>query len=152
MPVFGAPFSGLASDRKLPVDGQCGVPSGAVAVSANVTVVGASGRGDLRMFPTGTPVPTASVINFNAGSTRASNAILPMVGNPVGSLTVQCDIPSGTTNMLLDVNGYFQYAETTLIWPGELAPHREEPQVGESTRGDRIAPETPPNWGAGRGV
>jgi uncharacterized repeat protein (TIGR03803 family) len=55
-----------------------------------------------------TPTPTVSSINFNAGQTRANNAILPMVGNPVGSITVQCDIPSGTTNILLDVNGYFQ--------------------------------------------
>ena len=52
-----------------------------------------------------TPVPA---INFNAAQTRAGDAIPAMVGNPVGSLTVQCDIPSGTTNMLLDLNGYFQ--------------------------------------------
>jgi uncharacterized repeat protein (TIGR03803 family) len=107
--TYGGPaLQGSGAQRSFPVDGQCGIPAGAVAVSANVTVVGASGRGDLRMFSTGTPTPTASSINFNAEQTRANNAILPMVGNPVGSITVQCDIPSGTTNMLLDINGYFQ--------------------------------------------
>jgi uncharacterized repeat protein (TIGR03803 family) len=107
--TYGGPaLQGSGAQRSFAVDGQCGVPAGAVAVSANVTVVGPSGGGDLRMFPAGTPAPTASVINFNTGSTRASNAIVPMVGNPVGSLTVQCDISGGSTNVLLDVNGYFQ--------------------------------------------
>jgi large repetitive protein len=107
--TYGGPaLQGSGAQRSFLIDGQCGVPAGAVAVSANVTVVGASGRSDLRMFSTGTPTPTASTINFNPGQTRASNAILSMVGTPVGSITVQCDIPSGTTNMLLDVNGYFR--------------------------------------------
>jgi uncharacterized repeat protein (TIGR03803 family) len=107
--TYGGPaLQGSGAQRSFPLDGQCGVPSGAVAISANVTVVGATGGADLRIFSTGTPTPTVSSINFNAGQTRANNAILPMVGTPIGSITVQCDIPNGTTNMLLDVNGYFQ--------------------------------------------
>jgi uncharacterized repeat protein (TIGR03803 family) len=107
--TYGGPeLQGGGAQRSFPVDGQCGVPGAAVAISANVTVVGATGGADLRIFSSGTPTPTVSSINFNAGQTRANNAILPMVGNPVGSITVQCDIPSGTTNMLLDINGYFQ--------------------------------------------
>jgi photosystem II stability/assembly factor-like uncharacterized protein len=106
--TYGGPaLQGNGAQRSFPIDGQCGVPSGAAAISANVTVVGPSSRADLRIFPTGTPTPTVSSINFNAGRTRANNAILSMVGTPVGSITVQCDIPNGTTNMLLDINGYF---------------------------------------------
>jgi uncharacterized repeat protein (TIGR03803 family) len=106
--AYGGPaLQGSGAQRSFLIDGQCGIPSGAVAASANVTVVGATGGADLRIFPSGTPTPTVSSINFNAGQTRANNAILPMVGNPLGSITVRCDIPSGTTNMLLDINGYF---------------------------------------------
>jgi uncharacterized repeat protein (TIGR03803 family) len=106
--TYGGPaLQGNGAQRSFLVDGQCGVPGGAVASSVNVTVVGATGGADLRIFPSGTPTPTVSSINFNAGQTRANNAILPMVGNPVGSITVQCDIPGGTTHMLLDINGYF---------------------------------------------
>jgi hypothetical protein len=90
------------------LNGQCGIPSDAAAVSANITVAGATGPGDLRLFPTGTPTPTASAINFHAAITRANNAIAPLIGTPIGSLTVQCDINGGTTNLILDVNGYFR--------------------------------------------
>ena len=93
--------------RDFPIAGQCGIPAGAYAVSANVTAVNSSARGDFRLFPTGTPAPNTSVINFNAGRTRAANAIFALVGNPLGSLTVQCD-EIGTASFLLDVNGYFQ--------------------------------------------
>jgi hypothetical protein len=105
---YGGPALQGGTTRDFAIDGQCGVPGSAVAISANVTVVGATGGADLRIFPSGTPTPTVSSINFNAGQVRANNAILPMVGNPVGSLTVQCDMPTGSTHMLLDVNGYFQ--------------------------------------------
>lgn len=106
--TWGGPaLQGGGATRSFPVDAQCGVPNGAIAIAGNVTVVGPTGRGDLRIFPMGIPAPTISSINFNSGRTRANNVIVAMNGNPIGSITVQCDM-TGTTNMLFDINGYFQ--------------------------------------------
>ena len=54
-------------------------------------------------------MPSSSVINFNAGGTRANNIIVPLFGTPIGSMTIRCDMPSGSTNFLFDANGYFEF-------------------------------------------
>jgi hypothetical protein len=107
--TYGGPaLQGGGAQRSFPINGQCGVPSGAIAVSVNITVAGPTGRGDLRLFPAGTPTPAASSINFSAGRNRANNAIVALTSAPLGGLTVQCDISGGTTNFIFDVNGYFR--------------------------------------------
>jgi hypothetical protein len=108
--TWGGPALSGGATRDFPVDTRCGIPPDATAVSANLTAVIPTGPGDLRIFPTGTPVPSASVINFGPGRTRANNTIVPLTGNPLGSMTVQCDIAGGSTNFLFDVNGYFKYS------------------------------------------
>lgn len=56
------------------------------------------------------PVPSSSVINFSAGQTRANDAIVALMGSPIGSMTIQTDITGGgTTHFLFDVNGYFKF-------------------------------------------
>jgi hypothetical protein len=78
-------------------------------VAVNVTVVGETDTGNLRIYPAGSPLPTASTINFAVGKVRANNAIIPLgVG---GQITVRCDMAvasTGQTHFLLDVTGYFQ--------------------------------------------
>jgi PGAP1-like protein/WD40-like Beta Propeller Repeat len=107
--TYGGPaLQGGGAQRSFPINGQCGVPADAIAVSTNITVVGPTGPGDLRLFPTGTPTPSASAINFSTGRNRANNAIVPLTSTPLGGLTVQCDINGGTTNFIFDVNGYFR--------------------------------------------
>ncbi len=86
------------------VSGACGVPAGAKAVSINVTVTQPTGPGNLRLFPAGGAVPTASAINYTAGQTRANNAIIGL--SAAGELTAHCQ-SSGSTHLILDVNGYF---------------------------------------------
>jgi hypothetical protein len=106
--TYGGPaFQNGQSPRAFPVNGQCGIPATALAVSANVTAVNPGSRGDFRIFSTGIPVPPVSSINYNTSRTRANNAIISMTGSPTGSITVQCDMGAGSTNMLLDVGGYF---------------------------------------------
>src|SRR5438093_7746637 len=46
--------------RTFPVQGICGVPVGAKAVTVNLTVVGPNGPGFLTMFPTGITRPVVS--------------------------------------------------------------------------------------------
>jgi hypothetical protein len=108
--TYGGPALQGGTTRDFPLDGQCGIPADAYAVSANVTAVIPSGRGDVRAYSTGTPVPSSSIINFNAGRTRANNVLVALTGSPLGSMTIQTDILAGSTHFLFDVNGYFRFA------------------------------------------
>jgi len=105
---FGdAPALSAGSGRTFFVTGgACGVPSSANSLSVNVTVTESTAGGDLKVFAGGTPPPTATVINYGAGQTRANNAIVTL--GPGGSIQVQCDQPSGTVQFIVDVNGYFE--------------------------------------------
>jgi hypothetical protein len=105
----GGPTAGAAlacgGDRDFTIAGTCNVPSGAKAVSLNVTVTQPSAQGNVRFFAAGAPAPLVSSLNYVAGQNRANNAIAPLgVG---GALSVRCG-PSGTTHLIVDVNGYFQ--------------------------------------------
>jgi glucose/arabinose dehydrogenase len=93
--------------RTFAVMGRCGVPSGAVAVAANVTVTGSTAAGSVRLGPAGT-TPSLDTVAFRAGQTRANNAALGLFGTPAGSITVTTTIPSGTVQVIVDVTGYWQ--------------------------------------------
>lgn len=104
--AYGSPSLGANTDRTFVIQGQCGVPITAQAVSLNVAVTLGSLGGDLRIFPGGTGLPLVSAINYNAGRARSNNAVIALGG--AGDLTVRVDQPSGTAELILDVNGYFQ--------------------------------------------
>jgi hypothetical protein len=93
--------------------GQCGVPPGARAVSANVTVTGAAGSGHLAFLPgdvyVGAAVgpPQVSSVSFVAGQTRANNAMLRLATSGSGTVAV-LNASSGAVHLVVDVNGYFQ--------------------------------------------
>jgi hypothetical protein len=106
--TFGGPsLQGGGAQRVFPIAGQCGIPTDAKAVALNFTVVGPTAAGDLRLFPTGIGTPNIAAIDFRAGAVRANNAVLSLAGNPAGSLTAESDL-NGTTDFLIDVNGYFK--------------------------------------------
>jgi len=92
--------------RTFILTGSCGIPSTAQSVSINVAATNETAGGDLRLFAGGTPAPSTSVLNYNAGKTRANNAIVTLGAG--GTITIKCDQPSGTADVVLDVNGYFQ--------------------------------------------
>ena len=104
-PLAGPALTAL-SERTFTLTGHCGVPSSARALSVNVTVTGPTAAGDLRLFAGGTPLPVASTINYRSGQTRANNAVVALGSS--GAVTVRCDQPSGTAQLVLDVNGYYQ--------------------------------------------
>lgn len=87
--------------------GACGIPANASAVALNVTVTQSSGGGHLTLFPGDfLLLPNTSTINFQAGQTRANNAVLSLAGD--GSLGIQPAVTgSGTVHVILDVTGYF---------------------------------------------
>ena len=92
--------------RVFALSGVCEIPPTARSVAVNVTVVNPTALGHLTLYPTGLPLPLASTINFRSGIVRANNAILPL--GVSGQVSVFCGMPSGTTDFIIDVNGYFQ--------------------------------------------
>jgi hypothetical protein len=75
-------------------------------VAVILAVVRPTDGGDLRLYPAGGAAPLASAINFRPGIVRANNAIVPLGAG--GQISVQCDMPSGSTDFFFDVYGYFQ--------------------------------------------
>ena len=103
----GPALPGNGAARDFRVQGNCGVPSGAAAVTLNVTVAGPSGSGYLTIWPSGGTQPLVSTINFtSADSALANGAIVPLSANS-NDLSVFFG-GSGTVHVILDVTGYFQ--------------------------------------------
>jgi len=104
---YGGPALSAGADRTFVVANQCGISATAKAVVLNIAVTQpTTGPGFLTLYPAGLPVPLASTINYNAGQTRANNAIVPL--GAAGDVTVHCGQGSGTAHVVIDVNGYFQ--------------------------------------------
>jgi hypothetical protein len=82
-------------------------PSTATAVVLNVVAVSpTSGPGFLTLYPGEMTRPLTSTINYNAGKIRANNAII-LLGAFL-DISVYCLQNTGTTDMVINVNGYFQ--------------------------------------------
>jgi len=96
-------WAGSHHSAKSPI--HCSGSSSAEAVSLNLTGTASTAQGNLRLFPAGEPVPLVSTLNYTAGLTRANNAVAAL--GTGGQISVLCS-PSGTTHVVLDVNGYFQ--------------------------------------------
>jgi hypothetical protein len=102
----GGPALTASAVRGFPIAGVCGIPLSARAVAFNVTVVNPTTAGHLTLYPAGAPLPLASTINFRAGIVRANNAVLPL--GVSGQIFVFCGMPSGSTDFVLDVTGWFE--------------------------------------------
>lgn len=110
--VADAPALSANTTRDFQVQGKCGVPIGATAASLNVTVVSPVSKGHLRVFPSGTPLPTISTINYAGGENALANgAIVPLSTN-ANDLSVYTFFlaGTGTVHFVLDVTGYFATA------------------------------------------
>ena len=104
----GSPLSSQVT-RNFTMTGACGVPSSAKAVSVNVTVIDPAGPGNLALWPANQSKPGSSVLNFQAASNRANNAILTLATDGGGQISAQAlATGGGTVHLLIDVNGYFQ--------------------------------------------
>ena len=90
------------STFELPVLGRGGVPGDSLAVTLNVTVTEATAAGFVTVFPCGSPQPTASNLNYDAGST-IPNAVITKVGTG-GAV---CVFTQQAIQLVVDVNGAF---------------------------------------------
>jgi hypothetical protein len=83
--------------------GADGIPAGATAVVANVTVTGASQGAYLTVYPGTAAQPLASDVNFTAGQT-VPNLVVTALGSD-GSIDLS--LPWGTADVIVDVVGYY---------------------------------------------
>ncbi|HUI85417.1 MAG TPA: choice-of-anchor tandem repeat GloVer-containing protein [Candidatus Binatia bacterium] len=93
---------GTAQDFPIPQLGNCNIPANATAYSLNVTVVPQLRLGYLTVWPAGQAQPNISTMNSPDGRTKANAAIVPAGVN--GAISV---FASNTTDVILDINGYF---------------------------------------------
>jgi hypothetical protein len=108
IPAQGPPLS-AAVLRTVQAAGSCGIPSSAVAISANVTVVAPSAVGHLTVFAAGTPLPPTSSLDFYTGQVRSNNLVVGVSGDGTASIAIYPALTAGgNANVLLDVNGYFE--------------------------------------------
>jgi len=97
-PILG----GTSQNFDVPQLGGCNIPTTAAAYSLNVTVVPHSTLGYLTVWPTGEVQPTVSTMNSPDGRTKANAAIVP-----AGYQNNVSVYASDTTDVILDINGYF---------------------------------------------
>ncbi|HUQ93494.1 MAG TPA: VCBS repeat-containing protein, partial [Bryobacteraceae bacterium] len=101
--VFGGPVISGGTTRDFPVPASpCGIPAGAQAYSLSVTVVPRGPLSYLTIWPTGQGQPFVSTLNSFDGRIKANAAIVPSGINGAVSVFV-----TNTTDVILDINGYF---------------------------------------------
>ena len=100
----GDPIEGGTSQNFfVPQLGGCGIPENALAFALNVTVVpGPQPLGYLTIWPAGEQQPFVSTLNSPDRRIKANAAIVP--AGYQGGVSVYA---SNTTNVILDINGYF---------------------------------------------
>ena len=94
--------------RTFQVSGQAGVPAGAVAVTGNATVVNSSAASSIYLGPVAIAKPKTYTMSFNKG--QIANRGVTLALSPSGALSVTYMAASGTTDLVLDISGYFSTA------------------------------------------
>jgi hypothetical protein len=106
--LTGGPQMAAFQVRHFPMRGRCGIASGAVAVSLNVTVVTPASTGYLTLWPSGSAQPVVSTINFTPADQALANGAIVPLATVVGSSEVAVFNGSpAATHLILDVTGYF---------------------------------------------
>ncbi len=119
--TFGGPAIQGGTYRSFPIpQGACNIPASAAAYSLNVTVVPQTTLGYLTIWPTGEGQPLVSTMNSPDGRIKA-NAAIVAAGMSSGSVSVYV---TDTTNVILDIDGYFSPPASGTYQFYPLAPCR----------------------------
>jgi len=117
---FGGPPIQGQTYRSFPLpEGICNIPSSAAAYSLNVTAVPQGPLGYLTVWPSGQPQPSVSTLNSLDGRIKANAAIVQAGAN--GAISVYA---TNTTNVVVDINGYFAPVSSSTLAFYPLAPCR----------------------------
>lgn len=111
--------AGVPQTFPIPQLGGCGIPENAAAYALNVTVVPHGYLGYLTIWPTGQDQPVVSTMNSPDGRTKANAAIV--AGGYQGMVSLYA---SNTTDVILDINGYFEPTQPGTLEFYALAPCR----------------------------
>jgi hypothetical protein len=104
---LGGPTIGGGTSRSFPVQtSNCNLPASALAYSLNVTSIPHEPLHYLTMWPSGQAQPLVSTLNAYKGTVTANAAIVP--AGTSGAVSVYV---SDTSDVVLDVNGYFAAPE-----------------------------------------
>jgi len=103
----GGPL-GAGEIRLIDVQGQCGIPKTARALSINLTIVQPSAGGHVSLGNDQCHLDETSAVNFAPGQTRANNAVLRLTRDGYQQLVAKVTIPTGGAQLLIDVTGYFE--------------------------------------------
>src|SRR5579871_4386303 len=104
---FGGPsITGQSARDFLIPNSACGIPANATAYSLNVAVVPQGPLGYLTVWPAGQPQPFVATLNSD-GRIKSNAAIVP--AGRTGAISV---FATDTTDVVLDINGYFVPAST----------------------------------------
>jgi uncharacterized repeat protein (TIGR03803 family) len=115
-PILGGTFRTFP----IPQEGGCNIPATVAAYSLNVSVVPLGGLGYLTMWPAGVTLrPLVSTLNSVDGRIKASAAIVPAGTNGAVNIYV-----TNTTNVILDINGYFAPVSSSTLAFYPLPPCR----------------------------
>ena len=105
-----------ATVRTFQLTGRGSVPVDAVAVTANLTVTGATSAGYVSVGPTMDSAPTTSTLNVLKGQTLANGLTLRIgAGGKVGAVFRGASSTSGA-HLILDVTGYYKVGGTGATW------------------------------------
>jgi len=102
---------------RLQVSGRCGVPSEATAVALTVVATQALGSGFVTAYPSASTPPLASVLNYDAGDTRANGAVLAL--SSLGQIDLYT---SSAAQLIVDTTGYFTPASGGVATTGRFVP------------------------------
>jgi len=102
----GGPALQSGTARNIVIAGVCGIPTGAVAVSLNLTVVDPGGGGFMTLYagPSGNALPLASTINYIGRRTLANNAIVRVGSDSINAY----NSGPNAVHFIIDVNGYYK--------------------------------------------
>ena len=114
-PIVG----GTSQNFPIPQEGGCNIPTSAAAYSLNVSVVPQHALGYLTIWPAGEGRPVVATLNSLDGRIKADAAIVPAGANGAVSIYV-----TDTTNVILDINGYFAPVSGSTLAFYPLAPCR----------------------------
>jgi hypothetical protein len=104
---LSGPFNSHVARTFTVTGGTSGVPSGAIAVTGNLTVTGQTNLGYLSIGPVAQNDPTSSTLNFPVADDRANAVTVALSGTGTLSITYAAPTLGPTAQVIFDVTGYF---------------------------------------------
>ena len=118
--LTGGPIQGGTSRSfPIPQEGGCNIPTTAAAYSLNVSAVPQGSLAYLTIWPTGESRPVVATLNSLDGRIKADAAIVP--AGTSGAVSVYV---TNTSNVVLDINGYFEPVSGSTLAFYPLTPCR----------------------------